>query len=158
MRGHNYVPHMLHTSKHTHRFPRAQVHHKFTHSHSTMLLSHSPWSHFSQSPRVCEGQSGLSSHKPRLHTWLPVKVCVSTECYTARRNSKGKMERTQMTWNTMWYRTLSHCLWKQLLNFIGDYYLAWDYNCISIIENVFLQRRELGCSTQNTAFQLYGLK
>lgn len=59
---------------------------KSTHSHSIMLLSHSPWSHFSQSPGVCEGQSGLSSHKPRLHTRLPVKVCVSTKCNTARRN------------------------------------------------------------------------
>lgn len=61
-----------------------------------MLLSHSPWSHFSQSPGVCEGQSGLSSHKPRLHTRLPAKVCVSTKCNTARRNGNVEMERTQM--------------------------------------------------------------
>lgn len=53
-----------------------------------MLLSHSPWSHFSQSPGVCEGQSGLSSHKPRLHTRLPAKVCVSTKCDAARREQE----------------------------------------------------------------------
>lgn len=85
----------LHSAR-THTFRRAWVHRKSTHSHSIMLLSHSPWSHFSQSPRVCEGQSGLSSHKPRLHTRLPAKVCVSTKCNTARRNRNGEMKTTQM--------------------------------------------------------------
>lgn len=63
---------------------------------SIMLLSHSPWSHFSRSPGVCEGQSGLSSHKPRLHTPLPAKVCVRTKCNTARRNGNVEMEGAQM--------------------------------------------------------------
>lgn len=86
------------TRTHTHTSPRTQVCRKSTHSHSIMLLSHSPRSHFSQSPGVCEGQSGLSSHKPRLHTRLPAKVCVSTKCNAASRDRDrdGKMERTQV--------------------------------------------------------------
>lgn len=101
MRGHNYVTQRLHIQKgpclhtqihtHTHTLP-----HMHTHCHSTMLLSHSPWSHFSQSPRVCEGQSGLSSHKPGLHTPLPVKVCVCTEGHMTRRNRKARNDRTEM--------------------------------------------------------------
>lgn len=44
-------PHMLATHIQERARTRARVRRKFTHSHSTMLLSHSPWSHFSQSPQ-----------------------------------------------------------------------------------------------------------
>lgn len=84
------------TCTRTHTTLRKLVCCKSTHSHSIMLLSHSPRSHFSQSPGVCEGQSGLSSHKPRLHTRLPAKVCVRTKCNAASRDRDGKMERTQV--------------------------------------------------------------
>lgn len=89
MGGHNYDTRGQQTCvcAHTHtHFSMHKKKKKSTHSHSIMLLSHSPWSHFSQSPRVCEGQSGLSSHKPGLHSRLPAKVCVSTKCNIARRN------------------------------------------------------------------------
>lgn len=112
---HTHTRHSTHTHTDSSVHTKSTVTHTHTHSHSTMLLSHSPRSHFSQSPRVCEGQSGLSSHKPGLHTRLPVKVCVRTECYSARRNSKGKMERTQTTCNTMRCRTLSRYLGSSCL-------------------------------------------
>ena len=99
-----------------------QIH---THSRSIMLLSHSPRSHFSQSPGVCEGQSGLSSHKPRLHTRLPVKVCVSTKCNTARRKKKGK--------------------WKMILQQqcgAGPFNTASASSCLTLLEiTVYLEIR-----------------
>lgn len=111
---------MLRTGYTQRAFPCARVRYISRLFPSIMLLSHSPWSHFSQSPGVCEGQSGLSSHKPRLHTRLPAKVCVSTKCNTARRNGNVEMERTQMI--------LLQCG-------AGPFHTASGSSCLTLLEN-----------------------
>lgn len=92
--------HTLLIDTHT-RIPLCLNRHKFTHSHSTMLLSHSPWSHFSQSPGVCEGQSGLSSHKAPLHSRLPMKVCLYQVKHwqkNQKQNNEKKEKQKQKIW------------------------------------------------------------